>query len=104
MFLRTPSLLRFVNPLVVFISEQQSFKKCSRAAQNALEGRMRPAGRNLPTPVLGDVIWPFNFLCCITILSSSVHSVLIVLHILRLFIGSGYFAVDGNLPSETILP
>ena len=23
---------------------------------------------------------------------------------LRLFYGSGYFAVDGNLPSETILP
>ena len=37
------------NPLVVFISIWQSFKKCSRAAQNALEGRMRPAGRSLPT-------------------------------------------------------
>ena len=51
-FLRTPSLLRLVNPFVVFISKWQSFKKCSRAAQNALEGRMRPAGRSLPTPGL----------------------------------------------------
>ena len=59
-FLRTPSLLRLVNPLVVFISKWQSFKKCSRAAQNALKGRMRPAGRSLPTPGLGESGSPFR--------------------------------------------
>ena len=55
-FLRTPSLLRLVNPLVVFISKWQSFKKCSRATQNALDGRMRPAGRSLPTPDLNNLL------------------------------------------------
>ena len=47
---RTSPLLRLFNPPVVFISIWQSFKTCSRAAQNALEGRMRLAGRSLPTP------------------------------------------------------
>ena len=32
--------------------------------------------------ILGGAIWPFSFLCCITLLSFSVHPVLIVLHIL----------------------
>ena len=41
------SLLRLVN-----ISIWQSFKKCLRAAQNALEGHMWLAGRSLPTPGL----------------------------------------------------
>ena len=49
---RTPSLLRLFNPPVIFISIWQSFKKCLRAAQNALKGRMWPAGCSLPTPTL----------------------------------------------------
>ena len=54
-----------VNPLVVFISIWQSFKECLRAAQNALEGRMQPAGRSLPTPGLDSTanqncsVWSF---------------------------------------------
>ena len=75
-FLRTPSLLRLVNPLVVFISKWQSFKKCSRAAQNALEGRMRPAGRSLPTPSI-DVLrnWTSSLLEKSTIEKSFIRSI-----------------------------
>ena len=53
---RTSPLLHLFNPPVVFISIWQSFKTCSRAAQTALEGRMRPAGRSLPTPTLNILI------------------------------------------------
>ena len=39
---RTSPLLRLFNLPVVFISIWQLFKTCLRAAQSALEGRMRP--------------------------------------------------------------
>ena len=41
--------------------------------------------------------------CTIDIAKLSVH-VDVILQITCFFKGSGYFAVDGNLPSETILP
>ena len=64
-FSGTPSLLRLVNPLVVIILVWQSFKKCSRAAQNALEGRMRPAGRSLLTPNLDYTAYVLKTFDCI---------------------------------------
>ena len=41
-FLETPSLLSPVMTLVILIFMGRSFNKCSRAAQNALEGRSLP--------------------------------------------------------------
>ena len=41
-----------VPPHVILTHIYASFKKCSRAAQNALGVRMRPAGPTLPTPDL----------------------------------------------------
>ena len=69
---RTSPLLRLFNPPVVFISIWQSFKTCSRAAQSALEGRMRPAGRSLPTPRL-DSISNFSL--------SSLYHLILCLHV-----------------------
>ena len=40
-------------------------QKCSRAAQNALGGRMRPAGRRLPTPNLGLSVPSLKRHCCL---------------------------------------
>ena len=44
-------LSKLTNALLIVTCNVQ---KCSRAAQNALGGRMRPAGRSLPTPGLID--------------------------------------------------
>ena len=48
-----------------------------------------------------EAIYPLLFLCCY---AASYYVCAVPLQCLLYLLGSGYFAVDSNLPSETILP